>query len=156
MSRELLADKSIDAISVATPNHWHSLITIWGCQAGKDVYVEKPCSHTVFEGRKCVEAARQYGRIVQHGTQSRASELAKIPAIARSGKVTANCSSQKAIAANRGGRLVLSRSRRLLPIWISTFGSGPRPNSPFMKTLSTTIGIGSGISETATLATKGA
>ena len=71
--RKLLEDKSIDAISIATPNHWHSLIGIWACQAGKDVYVEKPCSHTYWEGRKLVEAARKYKRIVQHGTNSRSS-----------------------------------------------------------------------------------
>ena len=69
--RQALDDKSLDAVSIATPNHWHSLITIWACQAGKDVYVEKPISHNIFEGRKCVEAAQKYGRIVQHGTQSR-------------------------------------------------------------------------------------
>ncbi|MCC7496735.1 MAG: Gfo/Idh/MocA family oxidoreductase [Bryobacterales bacterium] len=69
--RKLLDDKSIDAVSVATPNDWHALITIWGCQAGKDVYVEKPCSHNWWEGRKIVEAARKYDRIVQHGTQAR-------------------------------------------------------------------------------------
>ena len=71
--RKLLEDKSIDAISVATPNHWHSLMGIWACQAGKDVYLEKPCSHTYWEGRKVVEAARKYNRIVQHGTNSRGS-----------------------------------------------------------------------------------
>ncbi|MGE5611647.1 MAG: Gfo/Idh/MocA family protein [Bacillota bacterium] len=71
--RKLLDDKSIDAISTATPNHWHSLLTIWACQAGKDVYVEKPVSHNVFEGRKAVEAARKYNRIVQTGTQCRSS-----------------------------------------------------------------------------------
>ncbi len=85
--RELLDDKNIDAISIATTNHWHSLMTIWACQAGKDVYVEKPCSHNVFEGRKCVEAARKYKRIVQHGTQSRSSEKwAKQIAAVKSGK----------------------------------------------------------------------
>lgn len=71
--RKLLEDKSIDAVSLATPNHWHALETIWACQAGKDVYVEKPASHNVFEGRKMVEAARKYKRIVQHGTQCRSS-----------------------------------------------------------------------------------
>lgn len=71
--RKLLDDKSIDAVSIATPNHWHSLAAILACQAGKDVYVEKPLSHNVFEGRKLVEAARKYNRIVQHGTQSRSS-----------------------------------------------------------------------------------
>jgi len=70
--RELLNDKDIDAISIATPNHWHSLITIWACQAGKDVYVQKPASHNIFEGRKMVEAAKKYNRVVQavHGPRS--------------------------------------------------------------------------------------
>ena len=69
--RKLLEDKEIDAISIATPNHWHSLMAIWACQAGKDVYCEKPMSHTLWEGRKLVEAARKHNRIVQHGSQSR-------------------------------------------------------------------------------------
>jgi len=85
--RKALEDPNLDVVSVATTNHWHSLITVWACQAKKDVYVEKPCSHNVFEGRKCVEAARKYGRIVQHGTQSRssASTAAEIAAV-HSGK----------------------------------------------------------------------
>jgi Oxidoreductase family, NAD-binding Rossmann fold/Oxidoreductase family, C-terminal alpha/beta domain len=72
--RKLLDDKSIDAISIATPNHWHSLMAIWGCQAGKDVYVEKPCSHNWWEGKQLVEAAAKYNRVVQHGTQSRSGK----------------------------------------------------------------------------------
>src|SRR6185437_3479983 len=71
--RRLLEDKSIDAVSIATPNHWHTLMTIWACQAGKDVYVEKPCSHNVFESKQIVAAARKYDRIVQQGSQSRSS-----------------------------------------------------------------------------------
>jgi predicted dehydrogenase len=71
--RKALDDKSVDAISIATPNHWHALMTIWACQAGKDVYVEKPCSHNVHEGRVAVEAARKHQRVVQHGTQQRSS-----------------------------------------------------------------------------------
>jgi predicted dehydrogenase len=71
--RKLLESKNIDAVSIATPNHWHSLAAIWAIQAGKDVYVEKPVSHNVFEGRKLVEAARKYKKIVQTGTQSRSS-----------------------------------------------------------------------------------
>jgi predicted dehydrogenase len=70
--RKLLEDKSIDAISIATPNHLHTLQTIWACQAGKDVYVEKPCSHDMFEARQIVAAAEKYNRIVAHGTQQRA------------------------------------------------------------------------------------
>ncbi len=69
--RRVLDDKSVDAIVVATPDHWHALATVWGCQAGKHVYVEKPASHDVWEGRKMVEAARKYDRVVQLGTQSR-------------------------------------------------------------------------------------
>ncbi|HOW68565.1 MAG TPA: Gfo/Idh/MocA family oxidoreductase [Candidatus Paceibacterota bacterium] len=69
--RRVLDRKDVDAVVTATPNHWHSLVTVWACQAGKDVYVEKPVSHNVWEGHKAVEAARKYKRIVQTGTQSR-------------------------------------------------------------------------------------
>jgi len=71
--RRLLEDREIDAVSIATPNHWHALGAIWAMQAGKDVYVEKPVSHNVSEGRRIVEAARKYRKICQTGTQSRAS-----------------------------------------------------------------------------------
>ncbi len=69
--RKLLEDKTIDAISIATPNHHHTLQTIWACQAGKHVYVEKPCAHDMFEARQIVAAARKYNRLVQHGTNCR-------------------------------------------------------------------------------------
>jgi len=69
--RELLDDAEVHVVSTATPNHWHALVSIWAMQAGKDVYVEKPCSHNVSEGRRMVEAARKYGRICQIGTQCR-------------------------------------------------------------------------------------
>lgn len=69
--RTVLEDKTVDAISIACPNHWHSLMTIWGAQAGKHVYVEKPMSHDVHEGRIAVEAQKKYGVVVQHGTQRR-------------------------------------------------------------------------------------
>jgi predicted dehydrogenase len=71
--RKVLENKDIDAISIATPNHWHSLMAIWACQAGKDVYVEKPCSHNAFEGRQLVRAVKKYNRICQHGSQSRSN-----------------------------------------------------------------------------------
>jgi predicted dehydrogenase len=71
--RKLLDDKSIDAVSIAAPNHWHSLMGIWACQAGKDVYIEKPCSHNLWEGRQLVWAARKYNRVVMHGTQGRSA-----------------------------------------------------------------------------------
>lgn len=71
--RKVYDDKEIDAVTLATPNHWHALQTIWACQAGKDVYVEKPATHNIYEGRKMIEAAYKYNRIVQHGVQLRSS-----------------------------------------------------------------------------------
>ena len=112
--RRLLDSKEIDVISVATPNHWHSLMTVWACEAGKDVYVEKPCSHNVFEGRQCVAAARKYGRIVQHGTQSRSGENhAKLAAIAKSGKY---------------GKLLVSKGYCCKPRW--SIGYKPLASPP--------------------------
>ncbi len=71
--RKLLESKDVDVVSMATPNHWHALGAIWAIQAGKDVYLEKPVSHNVSEGRRLVEFARKHNRIVQAGTQSRSS-----------------------------------------------------------------------------------
>lgn len=72
--RRVLDDPEIDAVSVATPNHWHALATIWACQAGKDVYVEKPGTHSIPQGRSMIAAAKKYKRIVQHGVQLRSCE----------------------------------------------------------------------------------
>ena len=102
--REALEDTDLDAVSVATCNHWHSLITFWSCQAGKDVYVEKPLSHNIFEGRQCVKAAEKYKRIVQHGTQSRSS-ASWARAVA-------------AVASGKYGKLLVSKA------WASKPGSG--------------------------------
>jgi predicted dehydrogenase len=86
--RRLLEEKDLDAVTIATPNHWHALMGIWACQAGKDVYVEKPVSHNVWEGRKLVEAAAKHGRIVQAGTQSRSDEaLLELAREVRAGKL---------------------------------------------------------------------
>ena len=104
--RKALDDKNLDAISVATCNHWHSLITFWSCQAGKDVYVEKPLSHNIFEGGQCVKAAEKYKRIVQHGTQSRAS-AGWARAVA-------------AVASGKYGKLLVSKA------WASKPGKGRR------------------------------
>ena len=78
--RDMLADDSIDLVTIATTNHWHALSTIWAVQAGKDVYCEKPASHNIWEGRKMVEAARKYKRMVQIGQQSRSMPF-KIEAV---------------------------------------------------------------------------
>ena len=112
--RKALDDPNLDAVSVATCNHWHSLITIWACQAGKDVYVEKPISHNVYEGRKCVEAAAKYGRIVQHGTQQRSSdERANEIAAVHSGKY---------------GKLLVSKGYCCKPRW--SIGEKPTEAAP--------------------------
>jgi predicted dehydrogenase len=75
--RRVMDDKDIDAVVIATPNHWHALATIWALQAGKHVYVEKPSSHTVWEGRRMVEATAHYGKIVQVGTMNRSRPAVK-------------------------------------------------------------------------------
>jgi predicted dehydrogenase len=86
--RQMFERKDLDCVSIATPNHWHALAAIWAIQAGKDVYVEKPVSHNVWEGRKIVEAARKYNRIVQTGTQSRSSaNIAQAVKLVNEGKL---------------------------------------------------------------------
>jgi len=69
--RKIYDNKDIDAVTIATPNFWHALLAVWACQAGKDVYVEKPATHNISEGRKIIEAAYKYNRIVQNGVQLR-------------------------------------------------------------------------------------
>jgi len=133
--RKLLESKEVDAIGIATPNHWHALATIWACQAGKDVYVEKPCSHNVFEGRQAVEAARKYNRIVQHGTQSRSNgSKARLAALVQSGVY---------------GKLLVSKGYCCKPRWTIGFKPiatppanldfdtwlGPAPTQPFHENL---------------------
>src|ERR1044071_1565581 len=71
--RDVFHDKNVDAVSMPLPNHWHALATIWACQAGKDVYVEKPACHNIFEGMRMIDAARKYNRMVQIGSQGRSS-----------------------------------------------------------------------------------
>jgi predicted dehydrogenase len=71
--RKLLEDKNVDAVSIATPSHWHSLVGIWAAQAGKDIYIEKPCSHNWWEGRQLVRAVEKYKVICEHGSQCRSS-----------------------------------------------------------------------------------
>ncbi len=115
--RKALDDKSLDAVSIAAPNHWHTLLTIWGCQAGKHVYVEKPCSHTIFEGRKCVEAAAKYGVVVQHGTQQRSEAK-------RAGEIAA-------LSAGAWGKLQVSKAYVCKPRW----SIGVKPDEPAPKTL---------------------
>src|SRR5260221_2950733 len=112
--RRLLEDPTIDAISIATPNHWHALIAIWACQAGKDVYVEKPLCHNMTEGRRCVEAARNYKRIVQHGTQQRSS--------------TGRANEIAAVQSGKYGTLLVSKGYCCKPRW--SIGHKPPSRPP--------------------------
>ncbi|HZZ77896.1 MAG TPA: Gfo/Idh/MocA family oxidoreductase [Gemmataceae bacterium] len=112
--RRCLEDRNVDAISIATPNHWHSLMTIWAAQAGKHVYVEKPCSHNVHEGRIAVAMARRHNVIVQHGTQSRTEgPWANII---------------EAIKSGRYGRLLVSRA--IVYKLRNSIGNRPTGNPP--------------------------
>ena len=86
--RKVLEQRDVDAVLVATPDHWHAAITVLACQAGKDVYVEKPLAHSIREGRKMVEAARRYQRVVQTGTQHRsAPHIQRAAEIVQSGEI---------------------------------------------------------------------
>ncbi|MBI2480349.1 MAG: Gfo/Idh/MocA family oxidoreductase, partial [Planctomycetia bacterium] len=105
--RKLLEDKNIDAITTATPDHWHALVTIWACQAGKDVYVEKPISHNLWEGRKMVEAARKYDRIVQYGNHNHGHPTGEM-------------------------RLEVEKLGKVQVVW-SSLNRGPAPLGPLMR-----------------------
>jgi predicted dehydrogenase len=108
--RRALDDRSVDVLVCAAPDHWHALATIWACQAGKDVYVEKPCSHNLVEGRRMIQAARKFNRVVQVGTQRRSAEDL-IAAVER-------------VRAGRLGKVHLARA------WITSVRPGIGHDSP--------------------------
>ena len=152
--RRVLDDKSIDAISIATPNHWHALATIWACQAGKDVYVEKPVSHNVTEGRRMVEAARKYDRIVQTGTQCRSHQgIQDAMAFLRSGKL-GQIYMAKGLCYKPRGRSDTRPTPGPRKESTTTSGSARPPSGRSTPTGSTTTGTGTGTTATATSATR--
>ncbi|MDZ7374096.1 MAG: Gfo/Idh/MocA family oxidoreductase [candidate division KSB1 bacterium] len=131
--RQLLDQKDIDAVVIATPDHWHAVQTIWACEAGKDVYVEKPLTLTVVEGRRMVEVAKRTGRVVQVGLQRRSSVVyQEVVEIVRSGKI---------------GKISVARAYRINNMWPAGIGRekpsdppegmdwdlwlGPRPYRPY-------------------------
>jgi predicted dehydrogenase len=132
--RHVMDDKNIDAVVIATPNHWHALATIWACQADKDVYVEKPFSHTIWEGRQMVAAARKHNRIVQVGTQSRSSTtLAEAFAYIHSGQLGPIRCVHALIYRPRGG---IARVDAPTPVPSSidyNLWCGPTPLAPVMR-----------------------
>ena len=135
--RKLLDAKDIDAVVIATPDHWHAIQTISACNAGKDVYVEKPLSITVREGRRMVEAARRNQRVVQVGTHMRAcalyAELAELIASGKVGKVTVSRAYRLSNMFPRG----IGKAKPTAPpkdldwdMWL-----GPRPKEPYRETI---------------------
>jgi len=129
--RRVLENRDVDAVTIAAPDHWHALMTIWACQSGKDVYVEKPISHNIVEGRRMIEAARRYNRVVAVGTQRRSGAVvAKAVEFLRDG----------GLGTIHAGRTVIYRLRD--PIGVASDSPvpagvnydlwlGPAPSRPF-------------------------
>ena len=129
--RRVLDNRDVDAVTIAAPDHWHALMTIWACQAGKDVYVEKPLSHNIVEGRRMIDAARRYNRVVQVGTQRRSgAALARAVQFLRDG----------GLGTVHAAKTIVYRGRD--PIGVVADGSvpagvnydmwlGPAPSRPF-------------------------
>ncbi|NLX94555.1 MAG: Gfo/Idh/MocA family oxidoreductase [Rhodopirellula sp.] len=133
--RKVLDDESIHAVAIATPNHWHALATIWACQAGKDVYVEKPFSHDIWEGRQMVAAARKYGRMVQVGTQRRSSEvLAEAFDYLHSGQIGAIRAAHALVYRARESLGKVSRPTPVPATVDYNLWCGPAPEDPLMRT----------------------
>jgi predicted dehydrogenase len=132
--RKVMDDKSIDIVSIATPNHWHALAAIWALQAGKHVYVEKPVSHNVSEGRRIVEAARKAGRICQTGTQSRTSAgMREAIAFLHSGKL-GRIKLARGICYKRRGSIGKVKKAQPIPESVAyDLWCGPAPNKPLMR-----------------------
>lgn len=110
--REAFADDSIDAVSIATPNHWHALAAIWACEAGKDVYVEKPLAHSFWEGQQLIKAAAKYNRIVQHGTQQRSdAERIRDMKLLNAGELIGPVVHARGYVYKNGGRIDIGRGK---------------------------------------------
>jgi predicted dehydrogenase len=129
--RRVLDDREVTALVVATPDHWHALATVWACQAGKDVYVEKPISHNLIEGRRMVEAARKYDRVVQVGTQRRSSaHHASAAEFVRSGQLGKVPFARTWIAGNR--KTIGRKADAPVPAGVDyDLWLGPAPQRPF-------------------------
>jgi predicted dehydrogenase len=130
----MLEDKDIDAVVIAAPNHWHSLMTIWAAQAGKHVYVEKPVSHSIWEGRKMVQAARKYNRIVQAGTQQRSCPaVIEAAADIQSGKYGKPLWVHTSVLHSRGSIGKVTEPQPVPDYIDYNLWAGPAPMSPVMR-----------------------
>jgi predicted dehydrogenase len=128
--RRVLDDKSVAAVFIAAPNHWHALAAIWAMQAGKDVYVEKPVSHNISEGRRIVQVARKHGRICQGGTQNRSNgALAEAIKYIRDGKLGEVKLARSIVYGRRGS--IGGPGRYEIPASVDyNLFAGPAPMSP--------------------------
>ena len=132
--RRVLDDKNIDAVVIALPNHWHALATVWACQAGKDVYVEKPFSYNLWEGRQMVAAARKYGRMVQVGTQNRSSTLLRqVFDQLRSGQIGSMRYAHTLVYRPRDGIGTVNTPTPLPDTVDYDLWCGPAPKTPLMR-----------------------
>jgi predicted dehydrogenase len=129
--RKILEDKDVTALTIAAPDHWHAPATIWACQAGKDVYVEKPISHNLREGRLMVEAARKYDRVVQVGTQRRSgAHFAAAAEFVRQGKLGKVPFARTWIAGHR--KTIGHKADAPVPAGVDyDLWLGPAPKRPF-------------------------
>jgi len=140
--KEIFDDKDIDAVWISTPEHWHALATIWACQAGKDVYIEKNPSISIWEGRKMIEAAEKYNRIVQVGFQNRSAQYGfSARDYIKNGKlgkiVTVKCFNML------GGKKWTPQPDEQVPDWIDWDAwLGPAPYRPFNPGITTAEGRG--------------
>lgn len=132
--RKVLDDKTIDAVVVALPNHWHALATVWACQAGKDVYIEKPFSYNLWEGKQMVAAARKYARMVQVGTQNRSSTfLRNAFDYLRSGQIGAIRYAHALVYRARDGIGAVSEPTPVPASVDYDLWCGPAPKTPLMR-----------------------
>jgi predicted dehydrogenase len=132
--RRIMDDRSIHIVSIATPNHWHALAAIWAMQAGKDVYVEKPVSHNVSEGRRLVEVARRTNKICQTGTQIRSSTgVAEAIAFVKSGKL-GRLEVARALCYKRRGTIGRAEGTQAIPNTVDyDLWCGPGPRRPLQR-----------------------
>ena len=131
--RHIFDDPDVDAVLIATCDHWHGLGTVWACQAGKDVYVEKPASHNVWEGRKMVEAARKYKRVVQVGMQNRSAPYVQAARDLIASGALGDVPLIKVFNMKSGGRFRVPSDSEVpsgvdYNLWL-----GPAPERPFNK-----------------------
>ena len=152
--RKALDDKTLDALVLGTPDHWHALPTIHACQAGKDVYVEKPDGHNILEGRTMVAAAKKYGRVVQLGTQSRSGQhFLSVHGVPEDRRASARCASPRPGKAPSRARSATRPTAIRRRASTTTSGSAPRRCGRSTASASTATGGGSSTTAPATWAT---